>query len=181
MHVTPDANALAVALLSPGPHPDLLPEQQIFAPFIGSWDLLVTWYGNDSRAVRRERGEWHFAWVLEGRAIQDVWIVPPRAERAGRGDLYEYGTSLRFFDPTLRAWRSTWFGPAQHAIHSFTAQRIGDEVVLETTPGQGRRMRWVFTEVTQERFVWRNYWDTGHGFTLTQDFQARRAGSMPSD
>ena len=23
-----------------------------------------------------ERGEIHFGWVLEGRAIQDVWILP---------------------------------------------------------------------------------------------------------
>jgi hypothetical protein len=31
--------------------------------------------------------------------VQDVWIVPPRANRLGRNDLYEYGTSLRVFDP----------------------------------------------------------------------------------
>jgi hypothetical protein len=37
-------------------HPELLPERQIFAPFIGSWDLLVTWYGKDGRVTRQERG-----------------------------------------------------------------------------------------------------------------------------
>ena len=23
-------------------------------------------------------GEWYFGWVLDGRAVQDVWICPPR-------------------------------------------------------------------------------------------------------
>jgi hypothetical protein len=110
---------LASVLASNGPHPELPFDQQIFRPFIGSWDLVVTWYEADGTVRRRENGEWHFAWALEGRAVQDVWIVPPRAERQGRSDLYEYGTSLRFFDPELSAWRSTWIGPIQHAVHTW--------------------------------------------------------------
>jgi hypothetical protein len=62
----PEADEFASALLSTGPHPDLAPEQQIFNPFIGSWNLLVTWYGEDGRATRYGRGESHFAWVLGG-------------------------------------------------------------------------------------------------------------------
>jgi hypothetical protein len=54
--------------------------------------------------------------------------MPPRAERAGRGDLYEHGTSLRFFNPVLGARRSTWIGPTQRAIHGFITRRIGEEV-----------------------------------------------------
>ena len=38
-----------------GPHPDLGPEDQLFAPFIGSWALDVTWHEGDT-VVRRERG-----------------------------------------------------------------------------------------------------------------------------
>jgi hypothetical protein len=165
---------LAAALVSAGPHPDLSPEQQIFAPFIGSWDLEVTWYAEDGRITHQEHGEWHFSWVLEGRAVQDVWIVPPRAERSGRDDAYEYGTSLRFFDPTLGAWRSTWFGPMHRAIHLFIARRIGDEVVLETEAAPGQRMRWAFCEITPESFTWRNSRETDQGWVLTQDFRARR-------
>jgi hypothetical protein len=33
--MTPEVNAIAASLLSAGPHPELLPEQQVFAPFIG--------------------------------------------------------------------------------------------------------------------------------------------------
>jgi len=168
----PEADEFAGALLSTGPHPDLPAEQLIFNPFIRSWDLLVTWYGEDGRATWHGRGEWHFAWVLGGRAVQDVWIVRRRAEGAGPDGLYEYGASLRFFDPALGAWRSTWFGPTQLA-HGFLARRLGEDVVLESLPVSGR-MLWVFSDITQEGFTWRNYWEADRGLTLTQDFRARR-------
>jgi hypothetical protein len=77
--------------LSVEPHPELTAELDVFAPLIGSWDLQVTWLENDV-PVRQALGEWHFARVLEGRAVQDIWIVPPRSERSARSDLYEYGT-----------------------------------------------------------------------------------------
>lgn len=70
-------------LLSNGPHEDLSPADRLFEPFIGSWDLDITWYGHGA-VTRRAKGEWHFAWVLEGRAIQDVWVVPPRAATRNR-------------------------------------------------------------------------------------------------
>ena len=92
----------ANALISAGPHPQLSPANQIFAPFVGSWQLQVSWFDVDGRLSRQERGEWHFCWVLEGRAIQDIWIVPPRDARNQRSDLYEYGTSLEVLRPGHR-------------------------------------------------------------------------------
>src|SRR5262245_25747954 len=90
----------AGSLVNAAPHADIPEEQRIFAPFIGDWDLIVKWYDEGGKLSREERGEWHFSWILEGRAVQDVWIVPPRHERIRRSDNYEYGTSLRFFDST---------------------------------------------------------------------------------
>src|SRR4051812_8763384 len=43
--------------------------------------------------------EAHFAWVLEGRAVQDVWIMPRRGQRSGPRPLDTYGTTLRLWDP----------------------------------------------------------------------------------
>lgn len=172
--VSSNPDVFASALVSSGPHPDLPAEHQIFGPFIGSWDLVVTWYADDGSISRRENGEWHFAWVLEGRAVQDVWIVPPRSERQGNPDLYEYGTSLRFFDPELGAWRSTWIGPAHRVVYVFHAHRIGEEVVLETRLEGKGRMRWSFTDVSDTRFIWRNQRETDTGWILTQDFHALR-------
>src|SRR3954452_3007614 len=141
-------NAAAAALVSATPYHEIAPEQQIFRPFIGSWDLRVTWYDENEVPNRRENGEWHFMWALEGRAVQDIWIVPRRAERSGRNDTYEYGTSVRFFNPRLQAWRSTWIGPTQGIVHTFIARQVGSDVVLDTTLDNGFRMRWTFVDMT---------------------------------
>lgn len=164
----------AEALLSDGPHERIPPEQQIFAPFIGSWDLVVRWYDEVGKISGEERGEWHFAWILEGRGIQDVWIAPRRAERSHRSDLYEYGTSLRFFDEKIGAWQSTWIGPMHRVVRSFIARRIGEQVMLETTEGELPRMRWSFTDIQANAFSWRNELFTGDGWRVQQTFAARR-------
>lgn len=168
------STAFAASLLSDGPHPAIPAEQQIFAPFIGSWDLTVRWFDEAGDLAREEQGEWHFAWILEGRGIQDVWIVPRRPERAGRSDIYEYGTSLRFFDEALDAWRSTWIGPMHRVVRTFVARKIGDQVMLETTEGDVPRMRWSFADIQENSFSWRNELWTGGGWRAQQTFAARR-------
>lgn len=163
------------ALISAAPHDAIPPGQRIFEPFIGSWDLVVSWYGPDGTLDRRQDGEWHFERVLEGRGIQDVWIVPPRSQRPAAGGDYEYGTSLRFYDPTIEAWRSTWIGPQHHVVYSFTARRVGDQVQLETML-DGQRMRWRFLDIAPDSFTWRNEREVDGAWVLTQDFAARRRG-----
>lgn len=164
----------ADALLSDGPHPSIPSGQRIFAPFIGAWDLTVRWFDEAGKPAREEQGEWHFAWILEGRGIQDVWIVPRRSERTGRSDLYEYGTSLRFYDENLGAWQSTWIGPMHQVVRTFIARRIGDQVMLETTEGEEPRMRWSFSDVQESSFSWRNEVWTESGWRVQQTFAARR-------
>ena len=164
------------ALAASGPHPDHRDELMLFGQFVGSWDLDVTWY-EAGAAIRREKGEWHFAWVLEGRAVQDIWIVPPRVERGARSDLYEYGSSMRFYDPAIGGWRSTWIGPMHGVVIPFIARGIGDEIVLEGRHADDDRpMRWVFSEISRERFLWRNTVssDEGQSWTTQQDFVCRR-------
>ena len=163
------------SLISEAAHKDIPGEHRIFAPFIGDWDLIVSWFDEAGKLSRRERGEWHFSWILEGRAIQDIWIVPPRAERTARGDLYEYGTSLRFFDAKLKAWQSTWIGPMHGVVGTFTARQIGDRVVLETTEGAVPRMRWSFGDIEKDSFTWRNELWTASGWHIQQTFAAKRS------
>ena len=167
--------SFAASLISSGPHPDIPGEQQIFSPFIGDWDLIVSWFDETGRLSREERGEWHFAWILEGRGIQDIWIVPPRSERAGRSDLYEYGTSLRFFDAKQGAWQSNWIGPMHALVRSFLARKLGDEIVLETAQDEIPRMRWSFSDIAQDSFNWRNELWTGERWRVQQTFVAHRS------
>lgn len=162
------------ALLASGAHPEMRPDNQIFGPFIGSWDLKVVWFDELGRQIRHEAGEWHFAWVLEGRAIQDVWIVPPRPIRSEAAEPYEYGTSVRFFDPAINAWRSTWIGPMHGMIRTFMARKVDDQVVLETTAGSEPRLKWSFSNIDTHSFDWRNEVWEGSSWRLQQSFHCQR-------
>ena len=175
----PDQTSLlGEVLLSSGPHADLSPEQQVFAPFIGSWNLEVTWYDDDI-VIRREKGEWHFFWVLEGRAVQDIWIVPPRRDRAIAKNLYEYGTSIRFYDSELGLWRSTWIGPMRHSVHTFVVERACAALILTTVMEDRSEMRWVFSRIRTDSFSWRNERKQHNEWTVTQTFEARRVTASP--
>ncbi len=70
-------SAFLDALGADGPSADRAGRMDLYGRFVGSWDLDVRQFSEDG-TERRRAGEWHFGWALEGRAIQDVWIVPPR-------------------------------------------------------------------------------------------------------
>jgi hypothetical protein len=163
-------------LLSAGPDPQGLPELMQFGRFVGAWDLDVIYYATDGTVTRRVPGEWHFGWALEGRAVADVWIVPPRAQRdAAAPPAGEYGMSLRFYDRSIAGWRSTWLGPVHHVVYPFLARQIGESMVLERIDS-GRIIRWSFRDITAESFTWDNSVssDDGKTWLLEQKFLARR-------
>src|SRR5262245_48047301 len=91
-----------------GRSPEIPEADDVYGGLVGSWDLDVRYYWVDV-AARSLKAEMHCTWVLEGRAVQDVWIMPVRPERKGppQKDLDMYGTTLRVWDPSLRAWRIT--------------------------------------------------------------------------
>jgi len=109
----------------------------LFGQFVGSWDADWTGLGTDGKPVRLH-GEVHFGWVLSGRAIQDTWIVPPAREwTASKPPVGFFGTTIRFYDPSLDAWRSTWIDPPNGVVRRFIGRPIDEEIVLlrhEETP-----------------------------------------------
>jgi hypothetical protein len=168
--------AALAALAAPGPHPGLAGEMKLFGQFVGSWELDVTWH-EGAHAGQTAKGEWHFAYVLEGRAIEDVWIVPSRAERLRGAEPYEWGTTLRFYDAAIGAWRSTWIGPAQGAVIPFIGRAVGGEIVLEGRSAEDWPMRWIFSDMTPDTFRWRQMRspDGGATWRLYQSMAVRRA------
>ena len=137
-------------------HPAHADKLHLFGQFVGAWDVDITNYPADGPA-RQIAGEWHFAWVLDGRAIEDVWIAPRRSLRKpGTEDGGEYGATLRFYDPKIDAWRSTWHGPARGVVMPFIGRQVGKEIVLEGSFEPGVATRWIFSDITDRTFHWRS-------------------------
>src|SRR5689334_19947822 len=94
-------------LAAPERSPEIPESHDIYGWLVGSWELHVCHYKGVDVSSLVLKGEAHFAWVLEGRAIQDVWIMPRPPERSAGSDRVNnmYGTTLRMWDPALQAWR----------------------------------------------------------------------------
>jgi hypothetical protein len=170
--MTGPAATLAAVFTADGPRPELAEQLGVFAPLIGSWALTVWEYGPDDQAAR-STAEWHFGWALDGRAVADVWINPPRAERGPDAD-GEWGLSLRFYDAALGAWRSTWHGPKRGWVIPFIGRRTRDEIILEGTRDR-TLLRWIFSDLTPDSFNWRAEETDPAGTTrVRQRFEAVR-------
>jgi hypothetical protein len=72
-----------------------------------------------------------------------------------KGVTGDYGATLRFYDPKIDAWRSTWIGPVKGYVLPFIAHEIGDEIVLEGNFESGKSRKWIFSDITNESFKWR--------------------------
>ncbi|WP_410672222.1 hypothetical protein [Amycolatopsis sp. cmx-4-68] len=152
------------------PRPELAERLAVFAPLVGSWSLVVENVRDDGTADVTD-GEWHFGWALDGRALADVWISPSRATRAATGTDGEWGMSLRFHDPAIDAFRSTWLGPGRGWVIPFVGTPTSDGFRIDSEDRS-----WIFSELTADSFEWRAE-ETAPGAPaprVRQRFHARR-------
>jgi hypothetical protein len=167
----------ALSLFSTGPAAEHREALMLFGQFVGSWDVeLVSMIPGEEG---RFDGEWHFAWILQGRGVQDVWIVPKRRfGRPGRGrPQYEYGSTVRIYDPAIDAWRVNWHGPLRNNFQNFIARASGDEIVLTGGKAGSLPMRWIISDVQPESFNWRAEVSTdgGTSWFVVQTMHAERS------
>jgi hypothetical protein len=166
------------ALIAHGRAADILESDDAYGWLVGDWELDVIQYWGVNVAARRIKGEVHAGWTLDGRAVQDVWIMPRLGERNGPLDerLNMYGTTLRVWDPTIGAWRIAWRNPAGRHYEDQIGRRIGDDVVQLGTRPDGVTTRWMFTEITREAFHWlgESLNPDGKTWTLEGEFRAKR-------
>jgi len=145
--------SMCEALLARGPSPDLPVNDNLFGWLVGSWDVEVHDFESDG-ARRVTNGEWHFAWVLEGRAIQDVFVTPRRDERSfGPMPANRYGTTIRVFDVASGVWRLVWVNPVRNDVDMLTTRREDGDIVQEGTDVNGTRFRWVFSGIGENNFT----------------------------
>jgi hypothetical protein len=168
------------ALAAAGRSSDIPAAQDAYGWLVGSWELNVLHYWAQNVAARRIKGEVHAGWVLEGRAVQDVWIMPRRADRTPGLDkkFNMYGTTLRVWDPSIEAWRISWSNPAGDHYEQQISRKNGSDIVQLGTRPDGTTTRWSFTEITPDSFHWLGeaLQPDGHSWRLEGEFRAERVG-----
>jgi hypothetical protein len=159
-----NASSFIGALTSKGPAPDRAREMQLYAWLIGSWTMDAVVYRDDGTR-HQGTGEIHFSWALEGRAIQDVWILPG----------VFYGTTLRVYDPHIDAWHILWSDPLRQFYARQIGRAHGDDIVQMGKNDAGETVRWCFTNISPSSFRWsgERSRDDGKSWELQAEFFAQ--------
>ncbi len=172
-HELDGSRFLSDALAAKGPHPSLGDHADTYGRLIGSWAGTVRVHAPDG-SNQESSVEIHFAWVLEGRAVQDTWIAPARPERGPdmRAPRNLYGTTLRVFDPEAQDWKVTWFNPLGGTRCDLVGRRQGDDIV-QMGLWKGVWIRWTFSEIRPASFLWRGHMLQPDGVTWRLDSEYR--------
>ena len=154
-----------------GPNSELTEKLALFGQFVGDWDIVENRHLQDDGTWSKERGRLHWRWILEGRALQDVWSSID--EETGRE--VPWGTTVRFYDPKIDAWRSTWISPRQGAVKTFIGRNVGGEIVLERKSEEGYLVKWIFSDIARDSFRWRAEESRdGKTWNLREEMKIRR-------
>ena len=153
------------ALAADGPTADRADKMKLYGWLIGRWTMDAAMHLG-SGDTHRGQGEIYFGWVLEGRAIQDVWILPG----------FFYGTTLRVYDPAIDAWHILWSDPLRQFYTRQIGRAQGSDIVQLGKNEASELVRWSFTEITPVSFRWlgERSRDDGDNWQLQAEFLARR-------
>jgi hypothetical protein len=151
----------------------------IYGWLVGSWELDVDRYRATDVSAQGIKAEAHFGRVLEGRAVQDVWIMPRRCDRSGTFDrtMNMYGTTLRVWDPAIKAWHITWTNPASGHHERQIGRKSGNDIVQVGTRSDGTPTRWRFVEISADSFHWlgESLGADGATWVIEGEFRATRS------
>lgn len=158
-------------LSSQGPYPEFKDKLMLFGQFVGDWDIVAV-QSPSPGVVFKEKGEVHFGWILDGKAVQDVWMTYDEESRRA----IPVGTTIRVYDPSTDTWQSTWISALRRSVQTFVARRVGKEIVLEGTTKNGYPERWIFSEIKPGSFRWHSEetHDGGSTWIVTEEMKIRR-------
>lgn len=178
----PDTDArldLVRALQATRPHPSIGDHAGPIGRLIGTWDVAYTDFSKSGKVTHRT-GELIFGWVMDGRVVQDLWIVDPSAAGKER----EVYTDLFYFDPESGAWHTAFVDPEHPSVARFTGSAAGDDrIVLESRDLGANDTRWSYYDIRADSFVYRaeESSDGGRTWTLQSEYHMkRRRGGAPA-
>jgi len=158
-------SSLIELLLADGPASDRADKMGLYGWLVGGWEMDAVVHADDGQS-HKGRGQICFGWALEGRAIQDVWILPG----------VFYGTTLRIYDPGIDAWHIIWSDPLRQYYSRQIGRAHGSDIIQVGKADDGVATRWSFTDITADSFRWlgEKSLDGEVRWRLQAEFLARR-------
>jgi len=171
MEMTGQSSSLRVLdlLAADGPYEEYADHLMLYGQFVGSWGIHSTNFQADGTRTEWQ-GEWHFAWVLGGRGVQDVLLEID-------APAHEYGTTLRCYDEAHDVWHVSFMAPGAKEFVHLVGRKSGEQIIQEITgPDPHRFERWIFSDITPRAFTWRDEvsLDEGKTWALEQEMHVVR-------
>ncbi len=150
---------ILAGLRADGPFAAWREQLMLFGQFVGVWDIDAEYYKQDGQRRYHGHWEWSFAWILDGRAIQDVIVVLPDSDSLGppsvtRAQRSAGGTTVRYCDPATGLWTIYYLGAVSGITTVLRGGAVGDTIVLEGSDPDGTQNRWTFSDITPVSFSW---------------------------
>lgn len=148
----------AEALIAAGPTSEYPVRMREFARLVGRWDARGSRLDEGTGEWRERAFEWVVEYVLEGRAVQDLEITTDDARRS-------IATAVRVYDPEAGAWRVSFFSPETGEYCTLVATSYRDGIRQDGTRTDGLPIRWNFSGITDDAYIWDGWVSTDDGRT----------------
>lgn len=131
-----------------------------FAFLIGEWECQTKSMKPDG-SFHRNTGTWTGRYILNGWAIQDDWVTVRPDGTSFRG------TNIRSWNPETNQWDNDWVPLGSRELKYFSAEKVGETMVMTGGEGDGPRGpfvdRNVFYRIGEDSWRWRKdrSWDGG--------------------
>jgi hypothetical protein len=162
-----DHEDMVHVLASQKRNPQYAQKMMVNGQLIGSWVDAVIVYKRDG-TKREESCEILFGWILDGKAIQDIWIAPARKDRIGADrdaskDIL--GTTVRVYDHKKDIRNCFRIEPNTQSYNLLMGSKIGNDIMNECRYEDNIIQQWCFTEITNASFRWIGRESTDEGQT----------------
>lgn len=154
MAPTDKSSAALPNLLATTAYPDLTDRLRLFRQFIGSWDMQVQFFDEQGTTVFDGPGLWEFAWILDGRAIQDTLMYDDAERFPAPVGQRRIGTTIRTYLPSSDSWRQVWTSPRAELFIVMEAHATDQGIRITGADMDGSWLEWSFSEITPHVFTW---------------------------
>ena len=162
-------------LIATGATEELADRLRLFGQFIGAWDMRVRFFDEHGETVFDGPGLWEFAWILDGRGVQDVLSYDEVGRFPAPAGQRRIGTTIRSYHPSSDTWHQVWVSPRAELFIVMTASATDEGILITGLDMDGSRLRWIFTDITPDSFIWTGRTSVdGESWRIEQVMVARR-------
>ncbi|WP_420320844.1 hypothetical protein [Flagellimonas sp.] len=169
-------NIEGIGLLSHAKNDEAPASTDHWGQLVGNWDIVVEMLDASGEIKHSFNGEWNWFYVLNGMAIQDVFILPKRKEATDQ-NLF-YGIGLRIYNEKLNKWQTAYMDTSNRQMDMGEAISTAEKITLMETNRKKEKIRITYFDFQNNTFKWQQevYNEDKKAWQITQLIHATRKG-----